>query len=146
MPQTSQSVGGDGWLDGSWARSDRVRHCRQRSVVEGWEGLPDFAFQDLAAGLLQVGVSQVFMRGARLVSFRSSASLPMCLSSRLYRVLSLETDGWDHCVLPGVKGFLGFCEVKWGDEWVWLLLRAANGVVCALVFEWEMAVLATLNT
>ena len=84
--------------------------------MAGLGGLPGLAFQDLAAGRVHAGVSHVFMRGAELVSVRSSASLPMCLSSRLCLVLSLEMEGWDHCVLPVVKGALGFCDVKWGDE------------------------------
>ena len=103
VPQTSQSVGGEG-PEGLWASSDRVLHCLQRSVVEDLGGLPGFAFQDIAAGRMHDGVSHIFMRGAELVSMQSSASLQMCLSSKLCRVLSLEMDGWDHCVLPAVKG------------------------------------------
>ena len=117
VPHTSQLVGAEG-PEGLWATSDRVLHCLQRSVVAGFGGLLGFAFHDLAAGWVQVGLSHVFMRGAVLVSLRSSANLPMCLSSNLCRVVSLEMDGWDHCVLPVVKGALGFCDVKWGDEWV----------------------------
>ena len=128
VPQTSQLVDGEaGLARGVCAISDRVLHCRQRSVVAGLGDLPVLAFQDLAAGRVHAGVSHVFMRGAELVSVRSSASLPMYLSSRLCLVLSLEMDGWDHCVLPVVKGALGFCDVKGGEECVWLLLRAAYG-------------------
>ena len=78
----------------------------------GLGSLLGFAFQDLAAGRVQVGLSHNFMRGGVLVSMRSSASLPMCLSRRLCRVLSFEIEGVDHCVLPAVKGVLGFCDVK----------------------------------
>ena len=143
VPQTSQ-LGGAGGPEGLWATSDWVLHCRQRSVVVGLGGLLGLAFHDLAAGREQVGLSHVFMRGAILVSERSSASLPMCLSSRLCRVLILEMEGRDHCVLPAVKGVLGLREVKWGEEWVWLLLRAAYGAVRVSRFVCEVADLAAL--
>ena len=42
-------------------------------------------------------------------------------------MVSLGTEGCDHCVLPAVKGAVGFSDVKWGDECVWLLLRSAYG-------------------
>ena len=98
------------------ASSDVVRHSLHRLDVV-WEVLFGLAFHCLAAGRVHVWVSHVFMRGGSVVSFRSLRSMVMWLSSRVCRVISLEIDGCDHWVRPGVNGVLGDCEVNIGEEW-----------------------------
>ena len=57
-------------------------------------------------------------------------------------------DGCDHCVRPALNWSGGVFEVKWGNECVWLLLRAAYMAGRALRLAWELrvAVLAALKT
>ena len=72
------------------------------------------------------------VHGAELVRMRSSASLPIdVFVKQVVPGTEFRDGGLGPSVLPAIKGALGFCDVKWGDEWVWLLLllRAAYGAV-----------------
>lgn len=98
------------------ASSDVVLHSLHRAVDAVFEFLLGLAFHCLAAGRLHNWASHVFMRGGSVVSLRSLRRILMWLSSRVCRVMSLEIEGWDHCVRPGAKGVLGNCEVNIGEE------------------------------
>ena len=116
------------WV-GACAVSETVLHSLHRSIVGGASAFlrlfVGLAFQLLAAGRLHVVFAQDLMRRAFLVRARGLQSISMCLLSVLWRVASLLIEGRDHCVRPGVNGFLGAMEVNVGEEWVWVLFLAA---------------------
>ena len=110
VPQTSQEGVGERAV-GLCAISEEVRHSLHKSVVADLSALVGLAFQLLAAWRVQDEVSHVFIRGRRVVRWRSFARAPMCFSRWLWRVVSLEMDGCDHCVRPALNWSWGMCEV-----------------------------------